>query len=276
NIRSLQGRPVLSAPKAFIIHLERAVGRRASVEALRAGLPIETGVLPAVDGRSLSHEAVKAAYVRARFSPRYPFALGLPEIGAFLSHRAAWSQIVAEGLDYGCVFEDDAAIDSALFASLLNFAAAERARWEYVLMPASGLEPSGKIMARRGEFSLLRPRAPPLRAIGQIVSRAAAERLLALTAPFDRPVDTFLQMAWISGITLLVATPTPIRDVSSSTGGTTVQRRRMGLVRRLRHEAMRPIYRAQVLALYRRHLALAGDTKGAFTRAASARNGREP
>ncbi len=49
-------------------------------------------------------------------------------------------------------------------------------------------------------------------------------------------------MAWISGITLLVATPTPIRDVSGDTGGTTVQRRSMGFFQRLRHEAMRPIY----------------------------------
>jgi GR25 family glycosyltransferase involved in LPS biosynthesis len=251
----------LSAPKAFIIHLERAAGRRASVEALREQLPIESEILPAVEGRLLAPEAVEAAYVRARFSPRYPFTLGLPEIGAFLSHRAAWRRIVAEGLDHALVFEDDAAINSALFASLLEFLTTERARWDYVLMPAAGLEPSGAIVARRGAFSLLRPHAPPLRAIGQVVSRSAAERLLALTAPFDRPVDTFLQMAWISGITLLVAAPTPIRDVSANTGGTTVQRRRKGLIRRLRHEAMRPIYRAQVLALYRRHLAHAGDMK---------------
>jgi hypothetical protein len=31
----------------------------------------------------------------------------------------------------------------------------------------------------------------------------------------------------------------------------------MGLAERLRHEAMRPIYRAQVQARYRRHLAQA-------------------
>ena len=54
NIRSFPERPVLSAPKAFIIHLERATGRRASVEALRARLPIESEVLPAVDGRLLA------------------------------------------------------------------------------------------------------------------------------------------------------------------------------------------------------------------------------
>ena len=246
----------MNAPKAFIIHLERAVGRKASVEALRADLPIDSEVLPAVDGAQLSPQAVEAAYARARFSPRYPFALGLPEIGAFLSHRAAWRRIVDDGLDFAFVFEDDAAIDPELFAPLLEFAIAERALWTYALLPAAGLEPAGDVVAQRKKFVLLRPHAPPLRAIGQIVSRAAAERLLALTEPFDRPVDTFLQMAWVTGETLLVLTPTPIRDVSRETGGTTVQRRRMGLMQRLHHEAIRPLYRAKVLALYRRHLAL--------------------
>ncbi len=247
----------MSAPKAFIIHLERAAGRKATVEALRARLPVESEILPAVDGRLLSPRAVEAAYVRARFSPRYPFALAPTEIGAFLSHRAAWSRIVADDLDFAFVFEDDAAVDSTLFADLLEFTAAERSRWDYILMPAQGLEPSGAVVARRGAFSLLQPYAPPLRAIGQVISREAAGRLLQITAPFDRPVDTFLQMVWVTRVTLLVVTPTPVRDVSRYTGGTTVQRPAMGILRRLHHEAMRPIYRAQVLARYRRHIALA-------------------
>ncbi len=220
----------MRAPKAFIIHLERAAGRKETVEALRAKLPVKTEILPAVDGRLLSPGAVKAAYARARFFPRYPFALATTEIGAFLSHRAAWSRIVAEDLDFAFVFEDDAAVDSALFAGLLEFTAAERARWDYILMPAKGLEPSGAVVARQGAFSLLQPHAPPLRAIGQIISRQAAERLLQVTAPFDRPVDTFLQMAWVTRVTLLVATPTPVRDVSRDTGGTTVQRPAMGIL----------------------------------------------
>jgi GR25 family glycosyltransferase involved in LPS biosynthesis len=145
-------------------------------------------------------------------------------------------------------------------ASLLEFLSAERGRWRYVLMPAAGLEPSGEELARRGASTLLRPHSPPLRAIGQAVSQEAAERLLAVTAPFDRPIDTFLQMNWITGVTLLAAAPTPIRDVSRETGGTTVQRKRLGLLERVHHEVMRPIYRAQVLARYRRQLAGA-DTK---------------
>jgi GR25 family glycosyltransferase involved in LPS biosynthesis len=247
----------LSARKAFILHLERATGRRPAVEALRAALPLKSEILPAVDGGRLSAEETKAAYVRSRFAPRYPFALHPPEIGAFLSHRAAWRRIVDDRLDFACVFEDDAEIDPGRFASLLDFAVAERSAWEYLILPAAGLEPTGAVVVRSGELALLRPHSPPLRAIGQMVSRAAAERLLSVTEPFDRPVDTFLQMAWVTGVTMLAATPAAIRDVSRETGGTTVQLKRMSAVERLRHEIMRPIYRAKVLALYRRHEAAA-------------------
>lgn len=243
----------MSAPKAFILHLERAISRAANVESLSARLPIESEIVAAIDGARLSSQELDQAYARRRFRPRYPFALTATEVGVFLSHRAAWRRIVDEKLDFAVIFEDDAQIDPAPFAALLGFVAAERAAWDYVLMPASPVR-SGSTVARRGALALVRPDAPPLRAIGQIVSRAAAQRLLDRTLPFDRPVDTFLQMTWITGQPLLVVSPSPVRDVSRETGGTTVQRRSMGLAERLHHEAMRPIYRAQVLARYRRHL----------------------
>jgi glycosyl transferase family 25 len=130
----------------------------------------------------------------------------------------------------------------------------ERTAWDYVLLPAQPIR-NGVVVARRGGLTLVRPDAPPLRAIAQIVSPAAAKRLLDRTLPFDRPIDTLMQMTWVTGQPVLVASPSPVRDVSRETGGSTVQRKSMSVVERLRHEAMRPIYRAQVLARYRRHLA---------------------
>ena len=246
----------MSAPKAYILHLERAISRAANVELLRARLPIESEIIAAVDGARLSQPELDEAYARRRFRPRYPFALTATEVGVFLSHRAAWRRIVDEQRDFAVIFEDDAQIDPGSFAALIEFVTAERAAWDYVLLPAAPIG-NGPMVARRGGLTLLRPDAPPLRAIGQIVSRAAAERLLERTLPFDRPVDTFLQMTWITGQPVLVASPSPVRDVSLETGGTTVQRKSMGLAERLHHEAMRPIYRAQVLARYRRHMAQA-------------------
>jgi GR25 family glycosyltransferase involved in LPS biosynthesis len=244
---------VLSGPKAFILHLDRAVSRRATVDALRASIPIDSEVLSAVDGACLARDAIGEAYRRRHFEPRYPFALSLTEIAVFLSHREAWRRIVDGRLDYAFIFEDDAEIDAGLFAALAEFLSSERQAWDYVLMPAA---PPGKGMevVRRGALSLIRPDAPPLRAIAQAVSREAALRLLERTLPFDRPVDTLLQMTWVTAQPLLVASPSPVRDVSRETGGTTVQRKSMGLMERLHHEAMRPIYRAQVLSRYRRDI----------------------
>ena len=254
--RSLQSEPVLSGPKAFILHLERASSRAATVQSLRASMAIESEVLAAVDGARLTPQEVDQAYARRRFRPTYPFPLTRTEVGVFLSHRLAWRRIVDDALDFAFIFEDDAEIDPAAFAALVEFVTLERPAWDYVLLPAQPIR-NGTPVASRGGLALLRPDAPPLRAIAQIVSLAAAKRLLDRTLPFDRPIDTLMQMTWVTGQPVLVASPSPVRDVSRETGGSTVQRKSMSLVERLRHEAMRPIYRAQVLARYRRHLAKA-------------------
>jgi glycosyl transferase, family 25 len=240
-------------PKAFILHLDRAISRKPNVQSLVANLPIASEVLAAVDGAGLSPQEVAESYAPRRFRPRYPFALTMTEVGVFLSHRLAWRRIVDDGLDFAFIFEDDAEIDPAPFAALTDFLSAERAAWDYVLLPAKPIR-SGTPVASRGGFTLLRPDAPPLRAIAQAVSRDAARRLLDRTLPFDRPVDTLMQMAWVTGQPALVASPSPVRDVSLKSGGSTVQRKSMSFAERLRHEALRPIYRAQVLARYRRHL----------------------
>jgi glycosyl transferase family 25 len=246
----------LSGPKAFILHLERTTSRAATVQSLRASLPIESEVVAAVDGASLTRQELDQTYTPRRFKPRYPFKLTTTEVGVFLSHRAAWRRIVEDALDFAFIFEDDAQIDANTFAALLEFMTLERPAWDYVLLPATPIR-NGTPVARRDDLTLMRPDAPPLRAIAQVVSLAAAERLLDRTLPFDRPIDTFMQMTWVTGQPVLVASPSPVRDVSRESGGSTVQRKSMSLTERLHHEAMRPIYRAQVLARYRRHLAQA-------------------
>jgi GR25 family glycosyltransferase involved in LPS biosynthesis len=243
----------LNDPKAFILHLERATSRAATVRALRAALPIESEVLAAVDGARLTPQEVDQVYARRRFRPAYPFPLTRTEVGVFLSHRAAWRRIVDDALDFAFIFEDDAEIDPPTFAALIEFVTLERSAWDYVLLPAAPIR-GGAPVARRGGLALIRPDAPPLRAIAQIVSVDAAKRLLDRTLPFDRPVDTTLQMTWMTGQPVLAASPSPVRDVSLKTGGSTVQRKSMSLAERLRHEALRPLYRAQVLARYRRDL----------------------
>lgn len=229
--------------KAFILHMDRATQRRAQVERLTAALPIPSEVLPATDGAGLSANEVAKAYVRERYRPRYPFRLQPAEIGVFLSHRAAWRRIIDDGLDFALIFEDDAEIDPAAIQCAIEVAKTESASTGYICLPADRLTAVGAAP------SLTRPSTPPLRAIAQIVSRSAAERLLALTEPFDRPIDSFVQMAWIAEPSIATLSPSGVRDVCGDIGGSTISRKRKPLLDRLAHEIARPIYRCQIAAL---------------------------
>jgi glycosyl transferase, family 25 len=238
----------MAEPKAFILHLERATQRRPQVELLRASLPFASEIVAATDGAKLSNAEVDAVYARQLRWPRFSHALNRAEIGAFLSHRAAWRKIVEQGLDYALVFEDDAAIETEAFATACACARETRKLWDYILAPAPQTRIKGSVLAEKDGVALIRPNSPPLRAIAQFVSNAAARRLLAATERFDRPIDTFLQMSWVTGVELLALKPSGVSEMSSMLGGSTVQRKRMGLAAKIHHEIARPIYRAQVRA----------------------------
>ena len=235
-------------PKAFILHLERAAQRRPQVELLRSALPFASEIIAATDGALLTQQDVDAVYTRQLHRPRFSHPLNRAEIGAFLSHRAAWSRIVDQGLDHALVFEDDAAIDAEAFARTCAFARQTRALWDYALAPAPRTRIAGTTLAENNGLALIRPKNPPLRAIAQFVSNDAARKLLAATEQFDRPIDTFLQMDWVTGVELLALKPSGVEEVSAALGGSTIQRKSMGFGEKLRHELARPIYRAQLRA----------------------------
>ena len=66
----------------------------------------------------------------------------------------------------------------------------------------------------------------PLGMCAQLVSRAAADRLLAATSRIDRSVDTFLQLRETSGARVFTAWPSGVSEVSSELGGSTIHSRR--------------------------------------------------
>ncbi len=148
----------MSEPKAFILHLERAVQRRPQVERLRAALPCASEIVAATDGAKLTDADVAAVYARQLHRPRFSFALNRAEIGAFLSHRAAWRRIVEQNLDYALVFEDDAEIDAAAFARTCELARRTRAQWDYVLAPTPQNRIAGANLAEWDGIALIVPK----------------------------------------------------------------------------------------------------------------------
>ncbi len=239
----------------YVIHLARAVERRAIVDHLTATFPFRCHVLDAVDGRALDDVALMRQVSTAPlFDPPYPFPLGKGEIACFLSHRLAWARIVESGDDFGFVAEDDLGLSSA-FRAALDLALRHATVADYVSFQTRPLRGAADTLAEDGAVRLVRPVLPPLRTSAQLVGRDAAARLLAASERFDRPVDCLLQMVWLTGQRMLVVEPSGVSDLTTLIGGSTAQSKRR---KSAWEEAVRTVRRM----LYRRRIAGLARGKG--------------
>ncbi len=241
--------------RTFVISLERAASRFENAKKMARELPhrlhFPADVLPAVDGSQLTDLEIESVYRRRLYKPVYPFELRLGEIGCFLSHRNAWQQIVDLRLDAALILEDDVLIDSARFHDSIEFVRAHVPRDAYVQLPVKSIPQRAISIVSRGSHRIVMPAVTPLRTSGQWVTRRAAEKLLNATKQFDRPVDTTLQMHWITGVRLVTLDPSGIQDATTELGGSTigVGKKRSLTLDKLSREFNRAFYRARIARL---------------------------
>lgn len=227
---------------SFVIHLERAEARKAHVMRLLNTLP-EAQMVPAVDGAA-SPDLVAAVMGTNLHKPDYPFGLNAGEVGCFLSHRAIWQRMVDNGIEAALIFEDDAKIVPEHFLRSLALAKAHIETLDYIQFQTREVA-DGAVLAEDGSTRLVRPVVTPLRSSAQMLSRKAAARLLDVTDKIDRPVDTFLQMHWITGLHLACVTPSGVEDRTRELGGSTLSRKKPAGAK-IKREFQRHSYRRKV------------------------------
>lgn len=237
--------------QAFVLHLTRARARRANAETLAhtCGLPGE--IWAAVDGAALAPAALRAQLGVGLFAPRYPFVLRPGEIGCFLSHRQIWAEIIRRDLDHALVLEDDVALDPGRFPEALALATRHVRTRGYVQLQNRPARGPARLLDQAGGCRLTLPEVAPLRASAQLISRDAAARLLERSDSFDRPVDTFVQSHWFTGLRPGVVFPAGVRTISDRLDGSTIQGGRKPLSEKLWREGARFLYRRRVRRLSR-------------------------
>ncbi|UXM94782.1 glycosyltransferase family 25 protein [Bartonella sp. HY329] len=236
----------MSEIKAFIIHLERAKDRQAQVEALSASLPFSCEITAAIDANILDQNVIDNHYKPKSQKPFYPFALSRTEIACFLSHRKAWQQIIDQGLVGAFIFEDDVTL-TADFELSLATALPFMNEDTYIRFPFRERE-SGKILAQKQNHRLIEPCPVGLGQVAQYIGRNCAQKLLDATMQFDRPVDTTLQMFWLTNVRPLSVLPGGVSEISAALGGSTVQKKTR-FWDKLRREILRPLYRKRIASL---------------------------
>ena len=230
--------------KAFIIHLTRATDRKPQVDRLIHELPVKTEIIDAVDSRTLTDAEIGRVYKHKLHAPRYPFELSKNEIACFLSHRKAWQAIVDQQLDAGFVIEDDIELTD-VFNAAFHAVSNHFEPGSFVRFTFRDDREDGREVFRNNEVRIIIPNPIGLGMVAQLVSFDAAKKLLAITERFDRPVDTTIQMRWVTDLQPLAVIPGGVKEISAQLGGTTIQHKK-SLSDKLKREIMRPIYRMRV------------------------------
>ncbi|WP_407494293.1 glycosyltransferase family 25 protein [Pseudooceanicola sp. MF1-13] len=206
---------------SYIIHMATSEARKPLVDALCQALP-NPQILDAVVGRDLDAGELAELYSGSLYQPKYPFDLSLGEIGCFLSHRKAWQRIVDSGDKAGLIVEDDIVLGDGFQASL-DLSRDHIDENRLIRFPLRDKEEVQDLVASSGSIQLFRPKVIGLTTGLQIVGRDAAARLLSMTAQIDRPVDSFLQMRWLTGIDTLTIAPAPVASAATAKGSSTIQ-----------------------------------------------------
>ncbi|MDF1717062.1 MAG: glycosyltransferase family 25 protein [Antarcticimicrobium sp.] len=229
---------------SLIIHMSASTTRRPNAEALLRTLP-DAQLVEAVDGRDPAQVTGVTIRPGDAHAPAYPFPLSPGEIGCFLSHRRCWRRILAEGWEYALIVEDDLEVDPGRLRLALDLIAQQATPDSYIRLPVKAREKPARVLAEEAGLALVLPRVIGLQTVAQVVGRGAAERLLAATATIDRPVDTLLQMHWITGQPVHSLLGSGARELTADLGGSTIQKKtRTGS--KLAREFKRAAYRAQV------------------------------
>jgi glycosyl transferase family 25 len=233
----------------FVINLDRSPGRLAHAGAELAAQGLSFTRIPAVDARDLDAAATAAVFDARASRRRYFVPMHEGEIACFLSHRLAWETFLrTSDAPFAIVLEDDFALLGELAPVLAALGRYPKSAWDMIKLWSG----RGRIVAAMpldGRHRLVRHRVVPLRTIGQIVTRSAAERLLAGTLPIVMPLDVQFQHWWELDLDIRSVDPPLVADASGAIGGSEIARSAAtGVAARLRREFGRPLFRVMLLA----------------------------
>src|SRR5262245_56615986 len=188
--------------RAFYLNLNQEVVRRHSIEVQLADAGISGERIEAVDGsKPLPRD------VSIYFDAKHVMDKGA--LGCYASHIKAWEQISLRGLPYALVLEDDAILPAGLAGVLTDVLAAIPKGWDMVHL---GAEPDRAVceIAKVGRRKIVQFSRVPPGAVGYLISRAGAEKLLQ-AKPRVWPIDTDTRRPWVFELEVYGVVAPPIR-----------------------------------------------------------------
>jgi glycosyl transferase, family 25 len=235
---------------AFVINLAANTARMDNAAAALKAQNIAFERLEGVNGWTLADSEVEKVYDQALNLKHGKHPLVRPEIGCYLSHIACWQKIAEGSAPGGVIFEDDFSASADLSQILAHICADDARDWDVVKLFTFDSDP--KVVRERklgGQLRLVVPYRVPTCLIGYVLTREAAQRLVAKSLPFFRPVDEDMKFYWEKDlrVTLVLPAPITVGDQQAVTGTIGNERRSSKDGRGLAHHLVYQLrYRASL------------------------------
>ena len=220
-------------PKIFLINLKNSTERLEKSTERLGSQNVDFERIDAVHGKSLSEDEVAAHYSAEMNSDKFYRPLSRGEIGCYFSHRKAWQRIVAQKLDYATVMEGDFRLVGEL-TQVFEALETLNGQWDLVKLAAynNRERPIRYKTPCNSHFDLVIHNKAMTGCCAQAITYAGAQKLLAFSEQFGRPVDTDIQHIWETGVPAVSLMPYYIEqdlefdsDISQIAKGDTIKKK---------------------------------------------------
>lgn len=194
----------------YVISLKASASRRRAMTERMAALGLSFSFIDGVRGADIT-----AAQRTTLVSERRRSHLGAPwsdgAIGCLMSHRKAWETLRDRRCDAALILEDDADLSRETLDVLPRLEAL-KGRFDLINLHHTSSRPLVDVARLSSTHSLSVTRYAGIGAIGYVVSRDAAERLLTVSTAGIFEVDVLMNRWWEHGLNTLVVSPAVVRE----------------------------------------------------------------
>ncbi|MGY6708390.1 MAG: glycosyltransferase family 25 protein [Rhizobiaceae bacterium] len=171
-----------------------------------------------VQGSGIGDPAIHTQYDSLQNLIWQKRSLSPGEIAVYCGHREIWRRLVDSGARFGLVLEDDFGIsDAEGFRAILDDCERHPDGWDIVKLFDFNPKPV-RLRRRLGSSELVAHRFPAAGAVGYLINREAATRMLARRR-FFRAIDEDWSWPWEFDLRVWSLSPNCIEEISVDLGG---------------------------------------------------------
>ena len=185
---------------AYLINLDRAIGRLNFVMPAISSLGLSTERISAIDGRTLSLERIGSVTDLESYRKAFKMYPEAGTIGCALSHKKAWQRFLESDNEFAIIFEDYVQFDPLELQKTIRLVIEKKTLWDIANFETKHRGYPVKISMLEKQKHLVFYLTNVTHAGCYLINRSAAHRLLEKFYPIEMPLDHYFTSSWKFGL----------------------------------------------------------------------------